>query len=628
MKLKLLGALLCLSVTAMGQVTVKYQFNNLGTTAVDGSGMWFLNTTPAALGLQQISPSLVFEGQGWKSNATATSQSVKFMQDVLPVQGSAAATGIWRLRASINNGVYSATPIIQAFSDGTVSLASGLTIQGTRLINFTGTGASEIRNSVTATSLLFSTTFSTLAPTSGAFQFKNTNAAYTTTSGTMSEVAISGSSYAPTSGTAAFNSLMLNNTVNQTGGANGQVTWVNASPTFTAAVNATGYDWNPVTPANISGTHLAWRNTSGNVLIGGTTLTSGSVLVDMQSTTRGLLLPRVTNIASVTTPVNGMIAYDAATNLFNFRQNGAWVNLGGGGGGSPGGTANELQKNDGASGFAGNKIFSSTDGNLTLGDNALAGTYRVINTAGSGTDVGINLAVKGTNSDVRIDSDRGLSVFNASTNKRASMYFSGSEVLYECAGGDFALGIQSNDFAYAVKIYGGNGFTGNNNGGDIYFKPGGKSGTGLDGNTSFNTTPTVNFQAMQKGMYVGNASSEPTGNPTAGIFLWAFNVNSSAKLKIRDESGNVGIIPISLQGSATLNFPNTTAGTSSDLTITVTDAALSDAVVLGTPNGSVNGSSCYTAWVSAANTVTVRFNNYSSGAIDPASGTFKVTILK
>jgi hypothetical protein len=83
-----------------------------------------------------------------------------------------------------------------------------------------------------------------------------------------------------------------------------------------------------------------------------------------------------------------------------------------------------------------------------------------------------------------------------------------------------------------------------------------------------------------------------------------------------------------LTGSAALNFPNTLAQTSSDLTITVTGAADGDSVSLGVPNAAVNANSCYTAWVSAANTVTVRFNNYSALAINPASATFKATVVK
>lgn len=83
-----------------------------------------------------------------------------------------------------------------------------------------------------------------------------------------------------------------------------------------------------------------------------------------------------------------------------------------------------------------------------------------------------------------------------------------------------------------------------------------------------------------------------------------------------------------LTGSATLNFPSTTTLLSADLTISVTGAADGDVVSLGVPNAAVNANTCYTAWVSAANTVTVRFNNYSSGTVDPASATFKVFVTK
>jgi hypothetical protein len=92
--------------------------------------------------------------------------------------------------------------------------------------------------------------------------------------------------------------------------------------------------------------------------------------------------------------------------------------------------------------------------------------------------------------------------------------------------------------------------------------------------------------------------------------------------------GQISLEPISLSGSATLDFGSTSAQSSSDLTITVTGAADGDVVSLGVPNASVNANTNYTAWVSAANTVTVRFNNYSSGAVDPASGTFKVKVFK
>jgi hypothetical protein len=83
-----------------------------------------------------------------------------------------------------------------------------------------------------------------------------------------------------------------------------------------------------------------------------------------------------------------------------------------------------------------------------------------------------------------------------------------------------------------------------------------------------------------------------------------------------------------LTNTAALDFPSTNTMLSSDLTIAVSNAALGDAVVLGIPNGSVLANSTFTAWVSIAGTVTIRFNNYSAGTLDPASGTFRVSVLK
>jgi hypothetical protein len=94
-------------------------------------------------------------------------------------------------------------------------------------------------------------------------------------------------------------------------------------------------------------------------------------------------------------------------------------------------------------------------------------------------------------------------------------------------------------------------------------------------------------------------------------------------------SGNTGWVAgtSQLKGSATLDFPNTSSNGSSDLTITVTGAADGDVVGLGIPNASAT-TGVFFAWVSATNTVTVRFHNTSGGSTDPASGTFKVTVTK
>lgn len=82
-----------------------------------------------------------------------------------------------------------------------------------------------------------------------------------------------------------------------------------------------------------------------------------------------------------------------------------------------------------------------------------------------------------------------------------------------------------------------------------------------------------------------------------------------------------------LTATASLNFPSTGNGDASDLTITVTGAASGDVVSIGVPSGSIPAKCFYFAWVSATNTVTVRFFSLG-GTNDPASGTFRATIVK
>ena len=82
-----------------------------------------------------------------------------------------------------------------------------------------------------------------------------------------------------------------------------------------------------------------------------------------------------------------------------------------------------------------------------------------------------------------------------------------------------------------------------------------------------------------------------------------------------------------LNGSASLDFLAATATTVRDLTITVTGAAVGDPVILGVPAGSVTTTSTFSAWVSAANTVTVRFSP-KNNSDNPNSGTFTVRVIK
>ena len=78
---------------------------------------------------------------------------------------------------------------------------------------------------------------------------------------------------------------------------------------------------------------------TGSMTIGAANADANAVL-DVASTTKGLLLPRVpaATLTAMTTPTNGLIAYDSTNHVIKLRANGAWVSLstssGAGGGGN------------------------------------------------------------------------------------------------------------------------------------------------------------------------------------------------------------------------------------------------------------------------------------------------------
>jgi predicted RecA/RadA family phage recombinase len=82
-----------------------------------------------------------------------------------------------------------------------------------------------------------------------------------------------------------------------------------------------------------------------------------------------------------------------------------------------------------------------------------------------------------------------------------------------------------------------------------------------------------------------------------------------------------------LTAEAALDFPSIAAAASSALTISVPGAAVGDIATVGLPAVPTAGL-LFTAWVSAADTVTVRATNITAGAIDAASATYKVAVSK
>lgn len=147
---------------------------------------------------------------------------------------------------------------------------------------------------------------------------------------------------------------------------------------------------------------------------------------------------------------------------------------------------------------------------------------------------------------------------------------------------------------------------------------------------------TITTGAARKGIVLNNGSNLTSSrvpiattngrlNDDADLTFTGGNTLNTAQLVV----GSGATISKIVTGTATLDFDTIQGGTSLDLTITVTGAVDGNTVLLGTPNAAVSDSHLsFYAWVSAADTVTVRCLNIGTATQNPSSGTFRATVIK
>jgi hypothetical protein len=123
---------------------------------------------------------------------------------------------------------------------------------------------------------------------------------------------------------------------------------------------------------------------------------------------------------------------------------------------------------------------------------------------------------------------------------------------------------------------------------------------------------TANLQEWQNSAGAVLASVSSAGNLTA-----------SGTLRV----GGGTVVQTILSATATLNFPSISSNDTHTLTITVTGAVAGDSVFLGVP-ATLEAGLIFCASVTAADTVTVQMHNSSGGSVDPASGTFRATVIR
>lgn len=90
--------------------------------------------------------------------------------------------------------------------------------------------------------------------------------------------------------------------------------------------------------------------------------------------------------------------------------------------------------------------------------------------------------------------------------------------------------------------------------------------------------------------------------------------------------GDTDLVTAVFNGAATIDPGSLVDGSGATVTITVTGAAFGDYAMFAAPYD-LQGITA-TAYVSAANTVSIRLQNETGGTIDLASGTWKAKVVR
>lgn len=129
---------------------------------------------------------------------------------------------------------------------------------------------------------------------------------------------------------------------------------------------------------------------------------------------------------------------------------------------------------------------------------------------------------------------------------------------------------------------------------------------------------------------VGTAAGEvlPLSGSAMRVGTAITSAAAGAKVQVLGGAASSGAASATtLSASASLNFPSVAAAGQAELTITVTGAAVGDAVVLAPP-AAPDAGLVWAGRVSAANTVTVRVANITAAPIDPAAATWGAQVIK
>jgi hypothetical protein len=125
--------------------------------------------------------------------------------------------------------------------------------------------------------------------------------------------------------------------------------------------------------------------------------------------------------------------------------------------------------------------------------------------------------------------------------------------------------------------------------------------------------------------YLGNETEPTVGVYWAQVNVVAGGTSAYNEMRGRYRTQAQALTDLGrLTATASLDFPSIAAGAQADLTISLSGVVVGDSISLGPPAAPAAGLMFY-AFVSAANTVTVRAANISAAPVDAAAATFRVT---
>lgn len=147
------------------------------------------------------------------------------------------------------------------------------------------------------------------------------------------------------------------------------------------------------------------------------------------------------------------------------------------------------------------------------------------------------------------------------------------------------------------------------------------------GRTATNTVPTASIHIVAG---TATASTAPL-KFTAGV-----NLTSPEAGAVEFDGTNYFVtssttrytLAKTLTNTASLDYPSVGAGATEVLTITVTGAADGDIATVGVPIASQTTGLIWQAYVSGANTISISCTNTTGSPIEPATATFRASIIK